>query len=128
MTLILKLDLDMVKMYYHTKNEGSVSPASKVVGQTDTDIQTYRQTDRHTHTHTQTDRHYVIVDVIIDLQLNMFHLHPGPTYRNTVQEDERGPISQTSADKNLKLIVGDIASDADTSIIHIDRFVFPYHV
>ena len=45
MTLIPKLDLDMVKILYHTKNEVSVSKHSKVIGQTD------RQT--HTHTHTQ---------------------------------------------------------------------------
>ena len=44
MTLILKLDLDMVKMYHHTKNEVSMSTPSKVIAQTD------RQT--HTHTHT----------------------------------------------------------------------------
>ena len=49
MTLILKLDLDMVKMYHHTKNEISMSTGSKVIAQTDTD----RQTDRQT----QTDRH-----------------------------------------------------------------------
>ena len=36
MTLILKLDLDIVKMYHHTKNEVSMSTASKVIAQTDT--------------------------------------------------------------------------------------------
>ena len=46
MTLILKLDLDMVKMYHHTKNENSMSRHSKVIAQTDT------HTDRHTDTHT----------------------------------------------------------------------------
>ena len=45
MTLILKLDLDMVKMYHHTKNEVSMSTASKLTAQTD------RQTDSHIHTH-----------------------------------------------------------------------------
>ena len=40
MTLILKLDLDMVRMYYHTKNEVSMLTTSKVIAQT------------HTHTHT----------------------------------------------------------------------------
>ena len=40
MTLILKLDLDMVKMYHHTKNEVSLSTGSKVIAQTDTDTQT----------------------------------------------------------------------------------------
>ena len=42
MTLILKLDPDIVKMYHHTKNEVSMSTASKVIS----------QTDRQTHTHT----------------------------------------------------------------------------
>ena len=45
MTLVLKLDLDMVKMYHHTKNEVSMSRHSKVIARTD------RQTDTHTHTH-----------------------------------------------------------------------------
>ena len=53
MTLILKLDLDMVKMYYHTKNEVSMSTHSKVIAKTDTHThtQTDRWTDRHTHRH-----------------------------------------------------------------------------
>ena len=46
MTLILKLDLDMVKMYHHIKNEVSMSTGSKVIAQTDT----HRQTDTHTDT------------------------------------------------------------------------------
>ena len=46
MTLILKLDLDIVKMYHHMKNEVSMSTGSKVIARTD------RQTDTHTHTHT----------------------------------------------------------------------------
>ena len=54
MTLILKLDLDIVKMYHHTKNEVSMSTASKVIAQTDTHTQIDTQTDRHTHTHTDT--------------------------------------------------------------------------
>ena len=41
MTLILKLDLDIVKMYHHTKNEVSLSRHSKVKARTD------RHTDRH---------------------------------------------------------------------------------
>ena len=55
MTWILKPDLDMVKMYHHTKNEVSMLRYSKVIAQTDThtDTQMDRQTDRHTHTHTQ---------------------------------------------------------------------------
>ena len=68
MTLILKLDLDMVKMYYHTKTQVSMSTHSKVIAQTDkqthTYIHTYIHTDRQTHTrthiHTHTRRkHYV---------------------------------------------------------------------
>ena len=42
LTLILKLDLDIVKMYHHTKNEVSILTASKVIA----------QTDRKTHTQT----------------------------------------------------------------------------
>ena len=50
MTLILKLDLHMVKMYLHTKNEVSMSRVQKLwLEQTET------QTDRYTDT--QTDRH-----------------------------------------------------------------------
>ena len=45
MTLILKLDLDMVKIYHHVKNEVSRSLHSKVRACADT------QTDRQTHTH-----------------------------------------------------------------------------
>ena len=44
MTLTLKLNLDMVKMYHHTKNEVSMSRHSKVIA--------------HTHTHTHTHTHY----------------------------------------------------------------------
>ena len=41
MTLVLKLDLDMVKISHHTKNEVSMSRHSKVIAQTDR--QTHRQ-------------------------------------------------------------------------------------
>ena len=44
MTLIPKLDLDMVKMYHDTKIEVSVSTHSKVTA----------QTHRHSHTHRHT--------------------------------------------------------------------------
>ena len=44
MILILKLDLDMVKMYHHTKYQVSMSTHSKVIAQTD------KQTDIRTHT------------------------------------------------------------------------------
>ena len=46
LTLILKLDLDIVQMYHHTNNEASVSTASKVIARTD------KHTDRHTNTRT----------------------------------------------------------------------------
>ena len=45
MTLMLKLDLDMVKMYHHTKNEVSLSTHSKVIAPEQTDTQTL--THRH---------------------------------------------------------------------------------
>ena len=35
MMLVLKLDLDIVKMYHHTKNEVSMSRYSKVINQID---------------------------------------------------------------------------------------------
>ena len=44
MTLVLKLALDMIKMYHHTTNKVYMSGHSKVVAQTD------RQTHRHTDT------------------------------------------------------------------------------
>ena len=40
MTLIFKLDLDMVKMYHHAKNEISMSRYSKVKARTDTQTDT----------------------------------------------------------------------------------------
>ena len=51
MTLLLKLDLDIVKMYLYTKNEVSMGSGSKVIAWTDT------YSDRHTetHRHRQTD-------------------------------------------------------------------------
>ena len=55
MTLVVKLDSDMVKILYHTKNEVSMSKHSEIIAQTDR--QTHRQTDRHTHTHTHTNTH-----------------------------------------------------------------------
>ena len=51
MTLILKLDLDIVKMYHHTKNEVSMSTGSKVIARTDKQT---RQTDRHDENITST--------------------------------------------------------------------------
>ena len=46
MTLILKFDLDIVKMYHHTKNQVSMSTASKYYSPN-------RLTDRQTDTLTQ---------------------------------------------------------------------------
>ena len=57
MTSILKLGLNMVKIYLHTKNEVSMSRGSKGIALTDRN--TDRQTDTQTHryTDTQADRH-----------------------------------------------------------------------
>ena len=49
MTLILKLDLDMVKMYNYAKNQVSMSKHSKDIALTDI------QTDTQTHRDIQTD-------------------------------------------------------------------------
>ena len=57
MTLIFVLDLDMVKMYHHTKNEVSVSTASKVIAWTDRHRHTDTHTDVCTHTHTHRCTH-----------------------------------------------------------------------
>ena len=51
MPLVLKLDLDMVKMSHHTKSEVSMSRHLKVIARMDT--QTHRQAHRQTH---QTDK------------------------------------------------------------------------
>ena len=52
MTLVLKLNLDMVKMH-HTKNEVSMIRHSKVIARTDT--HTDGQTDRLTEIHRQNE-------------------------------------------------------------------------
>ena len=52
MIFALDLDLDMVKIYHHTKNEVSVSTASKVTAQTDG-----RQTNPHTRYENITSTH-----------------------------------------------------------------------
>ena len=49
MTLILKLDLDMVKMYLHTKKWSFCVKGFKSYS---LNRQKHRQTDTHTHTHT----------------------------------------------------------------------------
>ena len=68
MTLILKLDLDMVKMYHHIKNEVSMSTASKVIAQTD------RQKHRHDENITSTahaggNKHCVNQGITISVRL-----------------------------------------------------------
>ena len=76
MTLILKLDLDMIEMYLHTKNEVSMSSGSKVIAWTD------RHTDRHTDT--QTDRQTDVTEnityprtrVVIITSYFLWHLLP----------------------------------------------------
>ena len=57
-TLILKLDLDMIKIYLHAKNEVSMSRGSKVIARTDRNTGTQR--DRHT----DTGRHTYITENI----------------------------------------------------------------
>ena len=61
MTLILKLDLDIVKMYQHTKSEVSMLTVSKVIGKhthTHTHTQTQTQTDMYTDRHTDITKHW----------------------------------------------------------------------
>ena len=76
MTLVLKIDLDMVKILYHTKNEVSMSKHSKVIAQTDrhTDRQTHRQYENITFTHTQA--------VIIHPYLRLGEISPSRHKRN----------------------------------------------
>ena len=49
--MILKLDLDLIKIYLHAKNEVLSYSSSKVIVQTD------RHSDRQTDTQTDTDRY-----------------------------------------------------------------------
>ena len=68
MTLILKLDLDMVKTYLHTKNEVPMWRGSKVIAWTD------RQTDmieNSTYPHTR-----VVITILYWTEhISMFFLH-----------------------------------------------------
>ena len=80
MTLILKLDLDMVKMYLHTKNEVSLLRGPKVIAWTDrnTDTQTDTQTDMTeniTYPHTR-------VVMIADINSQETLLTRAHTWRN----------------------------------------------
>ena len=54
MTLILKLDLDMVKMYHHTKK--FLCEGVQKLWSEQTDTQTDRRTDRHTDGQTDTTK------------------------------------------------------------------------
>ena len=62
MTLVLKLDLDMVLIYHCAKKRVSIPSASKVTARTDTQTHRYTdsQTDRHTarQTHRQDKKNY----------------------------------------------------------------------
>ena len=72
MTLVLKLDLDMVKMYVYTKNEVPTFSSSKIIARTDR--QTHRQT--HRHTDRQTDLSEIITiphtRMVITLEYYLF--------------------------------------------------------
>ena len=46
MTLIVKLELDMVNMYLYTKDEVPSYSSSKVIASTDTQTDTHTDTDR----------------------------------------------------------------------------------
>ena len=85
MTLILKLDLDMVKMYLYAKNELPSCSGSKVIARTDTqtDRWTDRQTERQTHRQTdrQTDRH---IDRQTDRQTDMTEIITYPHTRMVI--------------------------------------------
>ena len=59
-SLILKLDLDLVKMYHHTLNEVSMSTASKVTAQIDT----------HIHTRTDILQKHIITSTAYDIGNN----------------------------------------------------------
>ena len=75
MTLIFQLDLDIVKMYYHTKNEVSMSTGSKVIARTHTHTQ--RLTHTHTHYENITSTAYAGGKNIGHMDL-IFHVHiPG---------------------------------------------------
>ena len=68
MTLRLRLDLDMVNMSHHNKNEVSMSRYSKVQAQIDTDGQTdktHRQYENITFPHTRAE---IIVGYLHNLQ------------------------------------------------------------
>ena len=82
MTLILKLDLDMVKMYLHTKNEVSMSSGSKVIAWTDRNRQTHRQTDMtenitYLHTRVVTRMHSSRMRTVCSLTMGGVPAHGG---------------------------------------------------
>ena len=63
MTLVLKLDVDIVKLYHHTKTEVSMSRHSKVTSQMDR--QTHRQYEIITFPHTRAVK--IVAPVLSDL-------------------------------------------------------------
>ena len=74
MTLVLKLDLDMVKIICHTKNEVSMSKHSKVIADRQTGRQTHIQTyENITFPHTQVVK---MVCHVEDISLNARHTGP----------------------------------------------------
>ena len=56
MTLILKHDLDTVKMYLYAVNEVLSYCSSKVIAWTDRHTETQTDTQKHEQTYKQTDR------------------------------------------------------------------------
>ena len=84
MTLILKFDLDMVKMYLHVKNEVSMLRGSKVIAWTDRN--TDRQTDTQTHRHTDMTKNitYPCMQVVIIIFI-MNERNPWATSPEVVQ-------------------------------------------
>ena len=58
MTLVLKLDPEMVKMFHHTKYDICMSKHSNVITPMDRQTDTHTYTHAHTHTRTHTDRQY----------------------------------------------------------------------
>ena len=67
MTLVLRLDLDVVLIYHFAKKKVSIPFASKVIARTDT--QTHGQTDRQTDMTKTLPLHIQVV--IIPIYLNL---------------------------------------------------------
>ena len=76
MTLILKLELDMVKMQHHTKNEVSMSTHSKVIAWTDK--RTDRQTQRKHRVTIPCKRSFDFTWNLHEIQRISGEIHPKP--------------------------------------------------